>query len=211
MWKQIYEKVLSMCEKPIDDELAIVEVEQPKYSVDLIENENANENSLYAFKLDEGATEDDYKMFSEYIYNYVGLDIYDYLPKDMEEESEDNMEEQKIRELLKKYGADENEIENFMQDLADTKEDVKDLDVAKEDETKGQKEYQEMKDTNNDDSMDEKLEEIKDDEEEHEDYLLNEKTLQILKQTKEGQDLIINAPKMAKEELKQAIVKFLQK
>ena len=123
----------------------------------------------------------------------------------------DEVQEKKIREILLKYGVSEEEVNNFITELKETKEDVKDLDVAKEDEAKGQEEYQEMKNTNNDDSMDEKLEEIKDDEEEHEDYLLNEKTLQILKQTKEGQDLIINAPKMAKEELKQAIVKFLQK
>lgn len=171
MWKQIYEKVLSMCENPIDDELAIVEVEQPNYSVDLIENENANENSLYAFKLDDGATEDDYKMFSEYIYNYVGLDIYDYLPKERND-GKMELEEQKIRELLKRYGAEDEEIENFMQDLGEKKEDL---------------------------------------EEDEEEYLLNEDTISKLKETQKGQDLIINAPKMAKEDLKKAIKEYLTK
>ena len=37
------------------------------------------------------------------------------------------MEETKIRKLLKKYGAEDNEIENFMQDLADFKEDIEEL------------------------------------------------------------------------------------
>ena len=43
--------------------------------------------------------------------------------EEMKEESEDNeMEENKIRALLKRYGAEDKEIENFMEDLANYKE-----------------------------------------------------------------------------------------
>jgi len=96
------------------------------------------------------------------------------------------MEEQKIRKLLKQYGAEDNEIENFMQDLLDTKEDLEhDLDIDKE---------ENQADT-----------EVEDDEE----FLLNNDNREKLKLTKEGVDLIINAPKMAKEELAEAIKKVL--
>lgn len=96
------------------------------------------------------------------------------------------MEETKIRKLLKKYGAEDNEIENFMQDLADFKEDEEhDLDIDKN---------ENQADT-----------EVEDDEE----YLLNADNRDKLKLTKEGTDLIINAPKMAKEELAEAIKKLL--
>lgn len=126
------------------------------------------------------------------------------------ESGEEEMpDEKRIRELLKRYGAEDNEIENFMQDLAETKEDIKDLEDARKDEVEGAKEYQEMKEENSDNSFDDELEDIKDDEEDHEEYLFNEKNMQILKATKEGQDLIINAPKMAKDELVRAVKKLL--
>lgn len=97
-----------------------------------------------------------------------------------------DMEETKIRKLLKKYGAEDTEIENFMQDLADFKEDEEhDLDIDKN---------ENQADT-----------EVEDDEE----YLLNADNRDKLKLTKEGTDLIINAPKMAKEELAEAIKKLL--
>lgn len=89
-------------------------------------------------------------------------------------ESEDtNMEAEKIRNLLKRYGARDEEIENFMTDLYETKD------------------------------------EMKDDEEDF--NYLDGDTMTKLKATKEGQDLIINAPKMAKDELKKAIKDYLSK
>ena len=89
-------------------------------------------------------------------------------------ESEDtDMEAEKIRNLLKRYGAKDEEIENFMTDLYETKD------------------------------------EMKDDEEDF--NYLDGDTMAKLKATKEGQDLIINAPKMAKDELKKAIKDYLSK
>lgn len=89
-------------------------------------------------------------------------------------ESEDTkMEAEQIRNLLKLYGAEDKEIENFMNDLYETKD------------------------------------EIKDDEEDF--NYLDGDTMAKLKATKEGQDLIINAPKMAKDELKKAIMEYLSK
>lgn len=89
-------------------------------------------------------------------------------------ESEDtDMEAEKIRNLLKRYGAVDEEIENFMTDLYETKD------------------------------------EMKDDEEDF--NYLDGDTMAKLKATKEGQDLIINAPKMAKDELKKAIKEYLSK
>ena len=91
------------------------------------------------------------------------------------EESEDSqMEENKIRKLLKQYGAEDSEIENFMRDLAEVKDDAED------------------------------------DEEDDFNYL-DEETMTKLKATEEGKDLIMNAPKMAKDELKKAIMDYLSK
>lgn len=90
------------------------------------------------------------------------------------EDSEDTeMEAEQIRNLLKLYGAEDKEIENFMNDLYETKDEMKD-------------------------------------EEEDFNYLDGD-TIAKLKATKEGQDLIINAPKMAKDELKKAIMEYLSK
>lgn len=90
------------------------------------------------------------------------------------EDSEDaDMEAEKIRNLLKRYGAKDEEIENFMTDLYEAKD------------------------------------ETKDDEEDF--NYLDGDTMAKLKATKEGQDLIINAPKMAKDELKKAIKDYLSK
>ena len=90
-----------------------------------------------------------------------------------EQENEGNdMEENKIRSLLKRYGAVDEEIENFMQDLADYKEDA----------------------------------------EEDDDFnYLDDDTMTKLKATEQGKDLIMNAPKMAKDELKKAIIEYLSK
>ena len=89
-------------------------------------------------------------------------------------ESEDNeMDEKKIRTLLKRYGAEDVEIDNFMEDLANYKEDATD--------------------------------------EEDDFNYLDDETMTKLKATEEGKDLIMNAPKMAKDELKKAIMEYLSK
>lgn len=88
-----------------------------------------------------------------------------------EDMEQDNKEELKIRKLLKMYGAEDGEIENFMQDLKDFKDDVED-------------------------------------EEDDFNYLDND-TMEKLKATEQGKDLIMNAPKMAKDELKKAIQEYL--
>lgn len=95
------------------------------------------------------------------------------LVEDTKENEGNDMEENKIRNLLKRYGAKDEEIENFMTDLYETKDEMKD-------------------------------------EEEDFNYLDGD-TMSKLKATKEGQDLIINAPKMAKDELKKAIKDYLSK
>ena len=178
-WKEIYERTLkNICEANEETFETIVEIEEPNYSVELVENPNAKENSLYSFKLDDGATDEDYKKFVEYIYGYIGEDINDYIPNeevaDAKEESEDNeMDENKIRVLLKRYGAEDSEIENFMEDLANYKEDATD--------------------------------------EEDDFNYLDDETMTKLKATEEGKDLIMNAPKMAKDELKKAIMEYLYK
>lgn len=174
-WKEIYEKTLrDICEEDESYFNNIVELERPEFQGDLIKNPNAKENSLFALMLDDNATDEDYKRFVEYIYGYIGEDINDYLPNEMDKESEDSqMEENKIRKLLKQYGAEDNEIENFMRDLAEVKDDVED---------------------------------------EEEDFnYLDEETMTKLKATEEGKDLIMNAPKMAKDELKKAIMDYLSK
>lgn len=91
-------------------------------------------------------------------------------PKEENEDAE--MEEKKIRTLLKRYGADDREIDNFMEDLVNYKQES----------------------------------------EEDEDFnYLDGDTMSKLKATEEGKDLIMNAPKMAKDELKKAIQDYLSK
>ncbi len=103
----------------------------------------------------------------------IGNKPYDYESEDEqgEEDMESNKEELKIRKLLKMYGAEDGEIENFMQDLKDFKDDTED-------------------------------------EEDDFNYLDND-TMEKLKATEQGKDLIMNAPKMAKDELKKAIQEYL--
>lgn len=88
--------------------------------------------------------------------------------------------EVKIRKLLQEYGASPEEIENFMTDLYEMKDDIKD--------------------------------DMEDSIEEDDDFnYLDGDTMAKLKATEEGQNLIINAPKMAKDELKKAITEYLSK
>ena len=91
----------------------------------------------------------------------------------------DDKAQEKIRVLLKRYGADGKEIENFMRDLLEFKE------ADEEDE-------------------------IKEDEGKDFNYL-DEETMAKLRATEEGKDLIMNAPKMAKDELEKAIKEYLSK
>ena len=92
--------------------------------------------------------------------------------------------EKKIRELLTKYGIEESEIENFINDLNDTKENI-----------------DEIVEENREEEIDET----------GDDYLLNKDTINKLKETPDGINLLIKAPEMAKEELKKAIADYLQK
>lgn len=181
-WKELYERTLkNICEEDESYFNNIVELERPEFSSDLIKNPNANENALFTLMLDDNATDEDYKLFVEYIYGYIGEDLKDFIPDDEIENDEEitenegnDMEEQKIRSLLKRYGASDIEIENFMTDLYEAKD------------------------------------EIKDNMEEDDDFnYLDEETMTKLKATKEGQDLIIKAPKMAKDELKKAVMEYL--
>lgn len=92
--------------------------------------------------------------------------------EDAKENEDAEMEEKKIRTLLKRYGADDREIDNFMEDLVNYKQES----------------------------------------EEDEDFnYLDGDTMSKLKATEEGKDLIMNAPKMAKDELKKAIQDYLSK
>lgn len=179
-WKKIYERTLkNLCESKMQDFETIVEQDLPKYSVDLVDNPNANEDSLYSFMLDENATENDYRNFVEYIYGYIGEDINDYLEKDNDAKSEGengDMEENKIRTMLKRYGASDNEIENFMEDLANYKEDVQ---------------------------------EDAEEEEEFSPYASD--VVAKLKETDEGKELLMNAPKMEREKFIQAVKDYLAK
>lgn len=79
-WKSIYEEVLKkICESDAKDYDEIVEVDFSNLIDKLEHNDNTNENSLFSMKLNAKATEEDYKEFCELIYNYIGLDIYDYI------------------------------------------------------------------------------------------------------------------------------------
>lgn len=96
----------------------------------------------------------------------------------------DDKAQKKIRVLLKRYGADGKEIENFMRDLLEFKE------ASEEDKVKSdEKEIEDEEDFN----------------------YLDEETIAKLKATEDGKDLIMNAPKMAKDELKKAIMEYLSK
>lgn len=117
----------------------------------------------------------------------------------------------KIEKLLAKYGADEEEIKNFMKDLAEMKDDIEEMGDMQEDENKGQDEYNDFAENNNLDENDNKLKEIAKDEEQHEDFLLNAQNVALLKATQEGKELLINAPTMAKDELEKAIKEYLLK
>lgn len=136
----------------------------PNYNVDSIKE-------IWNFNNDEDYCIDN----KEKIEKMAGMKM-DFENKNVEKDLENktNYGEEKIRKLLAQYGAEESEIENFMNDLNDTKEELEE-DVADED------------------------------------YVLNQDTINKLKETQDGINLLIKAPEMAKEELKKAIADYLQK
>ena len=88
-WKKIYEHTLkNICEANVDEFEIIVEQEMPKFSVDLIRNPKASNNALFSLKLDSNANNEDYKRFCEYIYTYVGENVYDFIEFDPDEEDD---------------------------------------------------------------------------------------------------------------------------
>lgn len=87
------------------------------------------------------------------------------------EKGDEDMDLNKIKKLLKTYGASDNEITNFVNDLQETKEEVED--------------------------------------EEDVNYLSKE-TMDKLKATDKGKDIIMNAPTMKREELRKAIKEYLK-
>ena len=211
-WKEIYEEILKrVCEPEAPADVTIVEIEKPDFEGDLILNPNATDNSLYAFKLDKNATEEDYKKFVEFIYAYMGLDYKDFI-----KEGEGDMEEQKIRDLLKKYGAADNEIENFMNDLIEKKEEAKENEALQADEEQAVKDYEEeIKETKNSEDK-AKLEHIKEDEEEHKELLeeinpYTKETRELLLSTEAGRKILREAPSKTKEDFIKEIKEFLNK
>jgi len=105
--------------------------------------------------------------------------------------------EKEIRDFLKKYQVEDEEIEKFMAMLVETKEDIQ------ENEEKGDEQEAEIEEK-------EEIVEEQPQEEEKADYSFNAKNIEMLKATEKGKDLIINAPTMAKEELEEAIKNYLE-
>lgn len=170
-WKDVYEKVVEgICKQDYRNFENIYEQDMPEFQDILVDATDSGENDLYSNRLDENvAKEKDYKAFVEYIFAYIGYNLSDFI-NESEIESEDNdMQEEKIRNLLKKYGAADSEIENFMNDLMEVKEDIDDFNY------------------------------------------LDADTMGKLKSSDEGKRLIMNAPKMQKEELKKAVTELLNK
>lgn len=89
-----------------------------------------------------------------------------------EEKGEEDMDLNKIKKLLKTYGASDNEITNFVNDLQEKKEEV---------------------------------------EEEEDINYLSKETMDKLKATDKGKDIIMNAPTMKREELKKLVKEYLSK
>ena len=151
------------------------EIEELKENQDFVFGyiKSKNEFDIPLLVLDKKSNEIKDEILPPFTDDTDAVTIWNKTTKPNEEKGENEMEEKKIRDLLKRYGAEDNEIENFMADLKDTKEEIK--------------------------------EEI----EEDDDYVLSPKNLEVLKATEEGKDLIMRAPEMTKEELKKAIYDFL--
>ena len=81
-WREIYKITLEkICEDDINNYDDIVEVDFSPIQDKLILNKNAKDNCVFNMQLNDEATDDDYRTFCELVYNYVGLDIYDYLER----------------------------------------------------------------------------------------------------------------------------------
>lgn len=83
-WKEIYRTTVKvLCEQPIEDFDTFITLEEPEIVKDgKVYFEEGHEGELSSMRLhEEIATDDDYKEFCEYMYNYVGDDLYNYLDK----------------------------------------------------------------------------------------------------------------------------------
>lgn len=79
------------------------------------------------------AIEKNEEITPEILEKAIGNKPYDNKQEDIKEKEEENdMEEAKIRRLLKEYGAEDKEIENFMEDLKDTKEEIEEKEEDEE-------------------------------------------------------------------------------
>lgn len=81
-WENIYDTTVKvLCERPIEEFDFFVNLEMPKFmetGVGYFEEEHENElSSMRLHK--ELATDEDYKEFCEWIYNYIGDDLYNYV------------------------------------------------------------------------------------------------------------------------------------
>lgn len=126
-WKEKYNKILNgFCLMSSDNIIANVNLERPSFANILIPNEKATEDVMFAMKLDETkASEKDYKDFCYYVFELNGYNPDDYLGVSVgDEEGEENMKLNKIKKLLKDYGASDKEIANFINDLQEDKEEI---------------------------------------------------------------------------------------
>lgn len=81
-WKEIYKETLKrICEDDVSKYDDIIEVDFSQIQDKLISNPNAKENCVFGMQLNDEATDEDYRLFCELVYSYVGLDIYDYLDR----------------------------------------------------------------------------------------------------------------------------------
>jgi len=79
------------------------------------------------------AIEKNEEITPEILEKAIGNKPYDNKQEDTKEKEEENdMEEAKIRRLLKEYGAEDKEIENFMEDLKNTKEEIEEKEEDEE-------------------------------------------------------------------------------
>ena len=99
-------------------------------------------------QLIEQAIQNKEKITEESISNFIEKNNIKYGVVN-EQDGDNDMDQQKIRKLLKRYGAEEQEIENFIQDLIDYKEDIEQIDEFQKDEKKGTQEYKDFAKTNN--------------------------------------------------------------
>lgn len=176
-WKNIYQEVLkNFCSLSSDNVIAYVNLGEPSFVDKLIPNEDISIDAMYRLKLDDTkATEKDYKDFCYYVFASNGYDFDDYFQGNKGE----NEKMEKIRKLLKEYGASEEEINNFITDLENTKEKIDNIEKSE--------------DTDNEEFN-----------------YLDKETMDKLKSSEKGKDLILKAPTMERKALRKAIQDFLK-